>query len=64
MDHVLRTSSSIYTLLATPSIPATARDLLTKASVFIQLVENSPCAQQLPKYDISVVKMQISNLQK
>ncbi|PAV83020.1 hypothetical protein WR25_24978 [Diploscapter pachys] len=64
MDHVLRTSSSIYTLLATPSIPATARDLLTKASVFIQLVENSPCAQQLPKYDINVVKMQISNLQK
>ncbi|EPB75532.1 hypothetical protein ANCCEY_05398 [Ancylostoma ceylanicum] len=64
MDHILRTASSIYSLLSGPSDPSTAKDLLTKTTVFIQIIEASPCAQHLPKYDTNVVKLQVNELQR
>ncbi|PIO73301.1 hypothetical protein TELCIR_04723 [Teladorsagia circumcincta] len=64
MDHVLRTASSIFAQLGTPSDPSTAKELLSKTSVFIQIIEASPCAQHLPKYDTNVVKLQVNDLQR
>ncbi|VDM78746.1 unnamed protein product [Strongylus vulgaris] len=64
MDHILRTASSIHALLSGPSNPSTARELLAKTSLFIQIVEASPCAQHLPKYDTNVVKLQINDLER
>ncbi|KAK6043551.1 hypothetical protein COOONC_18945 [Cooperia oncophora] len=64
MDHVLRTASSIFAQLAGPSDPSTARELLSKTTVFIQIIEASPCAQHLPKYDTNVVKLQVNDLQR
>uniref|UniRef100_A0A1I7W7D7 Sister chromatid cohesion protein n=1 Tax=Heterorhabditis bacteriophora TaxID=37862 RepID=A0A1I7W7D7_HETBA len=64
MDHVLRTSSAIYSLLSGATTPSSVRDLLAKAEIFIQIIVTSPCAQSLPKYDINVVKLQISDLQR
>ncbi|CAJ0576523.1 unnamed protein product, partial [Mesorhabditis spiculigera] len=63
MDHILRTASSIYSLLSSAQTPQTARDLLAKAAVFIQIVETSPCGTFLPKYDIDVVRLQLADLQ-
>ncbi|KHJ83402.1 hypothetical protein OESDEN_16901 [Oesophagostomum dentatum] len=64
MDHILRTASSIYSLISGPSNPSTARELLEKASLFIQIVEASPCAPHLPRYDTNVVKLQINDLER
>ncbi|KAK6057589.1 hypothetical protein COOONC_04890 [Cooperia oncophora] len=44
--------------------PSTARELLSKTTVFIQIIEASPCAQHLPKYDTNVVKLQVNDLQR
>ncbi|RCN29698.1 hypothetical protein ANCCAN_24541, partial [Ancylostoma caninum] len=38
--------------------------LLTKTTAFIQIIEASPCAQHLPKYDTNVVKLQVNELQR
>ncbi|CAJ0945899.1 unnamed protein product, partial [Mesorhabditis belari] len=64
MDHVLRTASSIYSLVSSSQTPQTARDLLAKSAVFIQIVESSPCASFLPKYDLDVVRLQLGDLQR
>ncbi|KAJ1353814.1 hypothetical protein KIN20_010569 [Parelaphostrongylus tenuis] len=64
MDHVLRMASSISSLLSAPSDPSTAKDLLEKTNAFIQIIEASPCAQHLPKYDTGVVKLQVNDLQR
>ncbi|WKX96824.1 hypothetical protein Q1695_012903 [Nippostrongylus brasiliensis] len=64
MDHVLRTASAIYAQLGIATNPTAARELLEKTSVFIQIVEASPCAQHLPKYDTNVVKLQVNELQR
>ncbi|CAD6192171.1 unnamed protein product [Caenorhabditis auriculariae] len=64
MDHVLRTSSAVYTLLSTTLNPQLCRDLLAKSSVFVQLVETSPCADALPKSDMAALKTQIADLQR
>ncbi|KHN82465.1 hypothetical protein Tcan_15724 [Toxocara canis] len=61
MDHVLRTSSAINSLLNSSSDVNTSRELITKAHVFIQIIEGSRCARFLP--DIALVKQLISNLQ-
>ncbi|CCD63542.1 Protein inscuteable homologue C-terminal domain-containing protein [Caenorhabditis elegans] len=64
MDHVLRTSSALYTLLSSALDPATCRDLLAKSSVFIQLLESSPCTNYLPKTEMARLKMNVQELQK
>ncbi|VDO68866.1 unnamed protein product, partial [Haemonchus placei] len=64
MDHVLRTASSIFAQLGGPANPSTAKELLDRTTAFIQIVESSPCAHQLPKYDTNVVRLQINDLQR
>ncbi|UMM17226.1 hypothetical protein L5515_013883 [Caenorhabditis briggsae] len=64
MDHVLRTSSALYTLLSSPLDPSICRDLLAKSSVFLQLLESSPCTNYLPKTEIARLKMNVQELQK
>ncbi|EFP07604.1 CRE-INSC-1 protein [Caenorhabditis remanei] len=64
MDHVLRTSSALYTLLSSPLDPSICRDLLAKSSVFIQLLESSPCSNYLPKTEIARLKLNVQELQK
>ncbi|CAI4224743.1 unnamed protein product [Auanema sp. JU1783] len=64
MDHVLRTASSIYTLFSQTCDHSVLKDLSTKSTMFIQILESSPCVYYLPKSDISAVKSQISELQR
>ncbi|CAB3404031.1 unnamed protein product [Caenorhabditis bovis] len=64
MDHVLRTSSAIYTLLSSRLDHGLCRDLLAKSSVFIQLLESSPCANNLPKADMQKLKEHVEELKK
>uniref|UniRef100_A0A1I7T775 NR LBD domain-containing protein n=1 Tax=Caenorhabditis tropicalis TaxID=1561998 RepID=A0A1I7T775_9PELO len=64
MDHVLRTSSALYTLLSSPLDPSICRYLLAKSSVFIQLLESSPCSSFLSKTEMARLKMNVQELQK
>ncbi|CAI5441126.1 unnamed protein product [Caenorhabditis angaria] len=64
MDHVLRTSSALFTLLSTTLDPTISRDILAKSSVFLQLLETSPCQNVLPKNEISQLKLNVAELQK
>uniref|UniRef100_A0A7I5E840 Insc_C domain-containing protein n=1 Tax=Haemonchus contortus TaxID=6289 RepID=A0A7I5E840_HAECO len=64
MDHVLRTASSIFAQLGGPTNPSTAKELLDRTTAFIQIIESSPCAHHLPKYDTNVVRLQINDLQR
>uniref|UniRef100_A0A8R1HKS4 Uncharacterized protein n=1 Tax=Caenorhabditis japonica TaxID=281687 RepID=A0A8R1HKS4_CAEJA len=64
MDHVLRTSSALHTLLSAPLDANICRDLVAKSSVFLQLLESSPCANVLPKTEIGRLKMNVDELQK
>lgn len=48
MDHVLRTSSAMNSLLGSTNDASTSKELITKANMFIQIIEISPCARFLP----------------
>uniref|UniRef100_A0A0M3HRE8 Insc_C domain-containing protein n=1 Tax=Ascaris lumbricoides TaxID=6252 RepID=A0A0M3HRE8_ASCLU len=61
MDHVLRTSSAMNSLLGSTNDASTSKELITKANMFIQIIEISPCARFLP--DITVIKELLSDLQ-
>ncbi|KJH52053.1 hypothetical protein DICVIV_01754 [Dictyocaulus viviparus] len=64
-DHVLRTASSIFSILSLSSTStSTASELLAKTKLFIQIIESSPCSPHLPKHDVNIVKLQMDDLQR
>ena len=49
MDHILRISSSIYSLLSSNlQNPIVSRELFHKTNIYIQIIRQSSCANHLP----------------
>lgn len=65
MDHILRTSSSLYSLLgADLNNVSVSRELFYKTGIYLQVITHSPYFEHMPKADIELVQSAMRDAEK